>query len=154
MKVVFGSLVLLASFSTWAGSCDAVTGLFKTTTMECRSTRDRVSYRNQGHRDILITFDQVNKKLRIVQNYSGGMWMTYKVNYIVDGTEHAGRPLYEGEKYTATCEDNRIHIRAQMRARSNPNLIHDYTLTDDGKLTFKESFAGNSFEFVCEMVRD
>ena len=54
--------------------------------------------------------------------------------------------------HTAQCENNHIHIRAEMSALKYP-LIRDYTITTEGKLVYKESFEGDTFFRICEMDR-
>jgi hypothetical protein len=47
-------------------------------------------------------------------------------------------------------ENIHIHIRADVSALKHP-LIHDYTITADGKMVYQESFEGSTFIRICEM---
>ena len=150
MKTIFGMMVLFAGVSSQAGTCNLVSGYFKTTTTECRYSHDGVNFFNEGHKDIKIAYTEKTDSLNVLMNVSGS---SYSLNYTVDGKVQNGRPMYEGEKYTASCENNHIHVRAEMSAFKHP-LIHDYTITDEGKMIYEESFEGSSFVRICEMDRN
>ena len=142
------ALAALASQAR-AASCNLISGYFKTTTSQCRYSRDGVKFFDEGSKDIKITYSENLNVLTVLMNVSSG---PYTLSYVADGKEQIGRPMFEGEKYVAQCENNHLHVRAEMSALKNP-FIHDYNLTVDGKMVYQESFEGDSFIRVCEMER-
>lgn len=149
MKTILGVFLLLVGASAQAGTCDLISGSFKTTTSVCRYSHDGEKFFNEGHKQIKIAFQERNKALAIVMDVSQG---PYTLNYIADGKEQVGRPTYEGNKYIAQCENNHIHTRAEMQGLKRP-LITDFMITSDGKMVYQQSFEGSSFVRICEMDR-
>ena len=149
MKIIFGAIVLFSSGSVYAGTCDLVSGSFKTTTSECQYSTDGINFYNEGYKDINVAYSEQTFALKIVMNVSYG---AYTLNYIADGKERAGRPMYEGDKYTAQCENNHIHTRAVMSALKYP-MLTDFTMTADGKMFYRQTFEGDRFVRICNMNR-
>jgi len=141
MKNIFAVMALLACESVNAGTCDLVSGYFKTTTSQCQYSHDGVTFYNEGYDDIRVAYVEQTHGLTVVMHVSNG---PYILNYIADGTEKAGRPMYEGDKYIAQCDNNHIHTRAVMSALKFP-MLTDFTMTHDGKMFYKQSFEGDSF---------
>ncbi len=149
MKIIFGVMALLAGFSARAATCGLVSGSFKTTTSECQHSLDGVTFYNEGYKDINISYTEKTYALTIVMNVSNG---AYTLNYIADNNERIGRPMYEGDKYTAYCENNHIHTRALMSELKSP-MLTDFTMTEDGKMVYKQYFEGDTFVRICKMDR-
>lgn len=149
MKTVIALALLIGSVSAHAGTCDLISGSFKTTTTECKYSHDGVTFYPEGYKDINLAYKEQGEALTVVMNVSSG---PYTLNFVADGKPQTGRPMFEGEKYTAQCENNHIHTRSEMSALKYP-LIHDFTATPDGKMTYQESFEGDKFVRICEMER-
>lgn len=148
MKTIFALFFLFATISQ-GETCDLFTGKYKTVSTPCRYSHDGVKFFNEGYREFHIAYKEQGNLLRVVMNPEDG---TYTLNYNADGKEHVGRPDFEGDKYTAICSNNQIHVRAVVSALKYP-LVTDYTLTSMDKLTYRESFEGSSFTRICEMDR-
>ncbi len=141
--------VFLTGIVAHAGTCDLVSGSFKTTTVACQHTYDGKTFFEEGYNDIKVSFNEESHELTIVMNVSHN---PYTLNYIADGKEREGRPMYEGDKYTAVCENNNIRTRAVMSALKYP-LLTDFVMSRGGEMLFKQSFEGNSYLRFCKMDR-
>lgn len=137
--------------NAWAnpGNCSLVSGSFRTVAFECRYSRDGIIFYNDGYKDISLDYAERTNALTIVMNLSSS---PYTLNFIADGRPQTGRPAYEGDKYTALCENNSIHARTVTSILKYP-WIRDYTITSKGTMIYKESFEGDSFVRICEMDR-
>lgn len=142
-------MFLFLGVSAHADACDQISGYFKTTTVECKYSHDGVNFFNEGYKDINFDYDKASKRLAVTMNVSTG---PYDLSYVVDGQENVGRPMYEGDKYLAKCENNNFHIRAVFSALKKP-LVHSYSFQENGVLTFQETLEGSTFIRVCELDR-
>ncbi len=146
MKTILGLFFVLASVSANAGTCDLISGSFKTKTAECYTIHNGVHY-GDGYMEIRTAYNESAKSLNVEM-----VSRNYSLSYVADGKEQTGRPQFEGSKYTAQCDNNHAHIRADLGMKFP--LLYDYSINADGKLVYQESFEGDSsFVRVCEMDR-
>jgi len=146
MKSILGLFFVIASVTTNAGTCDLLSGSFKTKTAECYTIHNGVKY-DYGYMEILTAYNESAQSLKVDM-----VSRNYSLSYIADGKEHTGRPQFEGSKYTAQCENNHAHIRAEVGLKFP--LLYDYTINANGKLVYQESNdSDSSFVIVCEMDR-
>jgi len=146
MKSILGLFLLFVSVSANAGTCDLISGSFKSITAECYTIHNGVKY-GDGTMEIRTAFNETLKSLNVAM-----VSRNYSLSYIADGNEQVGNPLYEGSKYTAKCENNHAHIRADL-GLTKP-LVYDYSISLDDKLIYQEALEGDSsFVRVCEMDR-
>jgi hypothetical protein len=147
MKILFGVMALLVSVSAQAGTCDLISGSFKTKTAECYTIHNGVQY-GDGYMEIRTDYNESAKSFKVEM-----VSRKYSLSYVADGKEQTGRPQFEGSKYTAQCENNQAHIRADLGMKFP--LLYDYSINTNGKLVYQESFEGDtSFVRVCEMDRN
>lgn len=147
MKVLLSVFVFLGCASALAGTCDLVSGTFKTVSSQCEYSHDGVKFFPEGGKEIGISFQADSKVLSIAMISD-----KYKLSYVADGMEQIGRPQFEGDSYTADCENNQIHIRGVFSAYKHP-MITDFVVNTDGSMSYKQSFEGNNFVRICEMNR-
>ena len=147
MKGSFLVLVLLSSISVFAGTCDSISGSYKTVSSPCSYSHDGQTFFLEEHQEFSVDFD-LNSKIFLVDMTSNN----YNLNYIADGNEQQGRPQFEGDKYVAKCENNNIKIRAFFNILKRP-MITEFAFNEDGSVIYKQSFEGNNFVRVCEMDR-
>lgn len=140
---------LFLGVSAHAGTCDQISGFFKTTTAECKYSHDGVKFYNDGHKSVGISYDSNNKNLTIEMGRPNN---PFTLIYLANGQPQNGRPMFEGDIYTATCSNNRIFIRAEMPQLKYP-LIYEFEIQSDGSLSYRESFDGSTFVRFCEMNR-
>lgn len=146
MKSILGVLFVLVSVSANAGTCDLITGHFKTKTTECYTIHNGGKY-GGGYMEISAAFNEKAKSLNVDM-----VSRNYSLNYLVNGKEQIGRPQLEGIKYSAQCENNHAHIRADIGLKYLIN--YDYSINSDGNLVYQETVEGGSnFIRVCEMDR-
>ena len=147
MKVFTILCALLFTFAANAENCDNISGTFQTTTEECKYSRDGVNFYNEGHKKIRLTYTEVTNKFDVEMQSAG-----YSLHYIADGAEQVGRPYFEGNTYVAQCMDNKAKVRGVFELLRFP-LIKSFELNNEDKLTYKETFEGDSSIRICEMDR-
>lgn len=147
MKVLFALLIFLGGFSVHAGTCELVSGSFKTVSSACNYSHDGMAFYSDGYKEFRIHFDERSKFLSIAMTSDN-----YTLSYIADGKEQLGRPNFEGDKYVANCKNNHIHIRGLFSALINP-MIMTFVVGTDGNMIYKQTFEGSNVVRVCELDR-
>jgi hypothetical protein len=134
----------LSAFAT--KSCDNLSGVFETT-QECRYTHDGVRYFREGHRTMQVNYRRSNTQLMV---HLGTNVDAIFMSFVVNGEEQIGRSDFEGDRYSGECADNHITITSVMPRLKHP-LVTEFFYQQEGKLLYRETLVGSSFERVCEL---
>jgi hypothetical protein len=150
MKILLIAIVLLSTTELTAGPCNFASGGFKTVLHECTHTTDGKTFVNEGHKAINAEYYKNTEQFVVTMNV--GSNSEYQLRYIVDGKEHKGRPMFEGDTYAAECDNNGISIRAVSSDRKYPMVT--LFLTTAKRLLYKQSFEGDPFLRICYLERN